>query len=533
MQKKSVRALIISAVFILGMLLQGCVPFSSLLTPPSSGHKVAYIPLDNRPVNQERVYYLAKSAGIELLMPDEILYRTALDNMQANPDGSTTGNREKLCQWLLDADAHCDYFIISLDQMTSGGLVGSRWFSNEDLTLEYGIIDTVLSLGTTNTIYLFDTVMRLAPTVGYQGYQLAEYTALRAYGMNPRKTLLGEDLTVEKIIEAYTCAPNGEPIDTDVPKDLLTQHLAARTRKLKLIDYTLRKAERDIDFFYIGADDSSPQNTIQTNEINYITSLMGPNGVLGAATDEIAVCCLARMISQIYDVKVPLQVTYFGNGEKQPADSFDIGTLEESIQTHYDALSLKTANKETSPLQVLCLTRGSSDTDRASLLSQISDNQARHIPTVLIDVSEDPKQFAEGLLTAPTVDICQLLGYSSWNTAANAIGLALSQGVARYAYLSAVGNASQEANNGFLQALTFSYIKDISYKCFHPSLDGFASYKHPCSAESILKRINNGRIITSADYLLKQHSNVSVSNYHYPWNRTFEMCFDIHLSESR
>ena len=51
-------------------------------------HRVAYIPIDNRPVNRERVAYLAESVGIELLMPKEEFYRTALDNMEPNADGS-------------------------------------------------------------------------------------------------------------------------------------------------------------------------------------------------------------------------------------------------------------------------------------------------------------------------------------------------------------------------------------------------------------------------------------------------------------
>ena len=36
-----------------------------------NGLKVAYIPIDNRPVNYDRVKMLAKSVGFELLMPEE------------------------------------------------------------------------------------------------------------------------------------------------------------------------------------------------------------------------------------------------------------------------------------------------------------------------------------------------------------------------------------------------------------------------------------------------------------------------------
>ena len=37
---------------------------------------IAYVPLDDRPDNAERVVYLAESLGYELAMPERDLYRT-------------------------------------------------------------------------------------------------------------------------------------------------------------------------------------------------------------------------------------------------------------------------------------------------------------------------------------------------------------------------------------------------------------------------------------------------------------------------
>ena len=175
---------------------------------------MAYIPLDNRPVNKDRVEYLAQSVGIKLLMPEEHLYRTALDNMAPNPDGSTIGNRQALLDWIREADKTCDHFIISLDQMLSGGLVGSRWLNNTDLTFEYEVADEIIRLCKNNTVYLFDTVMRLASTVNYGGYQMEEYTQLRTYGQVARKQLSGADLTVDNIIAGYRFDQNGKKVST-------------------------------------------------------------------------------------------------------------------------------------------------------------------------------------------------------------------------------------------------------------------------------------------------------------------------------
>lgn len=528
MHRKSVclryAAVIICLVGI--CILSGCVP--SPEKQAETTYRVAYVPLDNRPVNQERVQYLAKSAGITLWMPQEELYRTALDNMSPNADGSTIGNREELRRWLLEADKTCDYFVISLDQMTSGGLVGSRWLSNTDLTFEYGIIDTILSLCEKNTVYLFDTVMRLASTVDYQGYTLAEYNTLRAYGMAERRPLAGDALTIENIIEEYPYTPSGEPIFTEASAKMLEQYHAARARKLKLIDYVLRQAGDNADFIYIGVDDSGPQNTIQTNEIRYIKTLLGERGALSAATDELGMCCLTRMIGEVYG-KVALTTTYFGSGADKPADGYDIGTLETSVENHLSALNVSMGENKEDALQVLCLTRGSDENDRKALIAQLKENQTKHIPTVLLDVSEDPGALSTRLMGDAEIDICQLLGYSSWNTAANAIGIALSQGVARYAYLQAVDVSAQTANEGFLKSMTFAYVKDISYKCFHPTLDGLLTDSYPCGVTQVLERINSGKLVYSLNGAVQSHGAVSVENFRYPWNRTFEMTFDIEI----
>lgn len=494
-------------------------------------HRVAYIPIDNRPVNRERVAYLAESVGIELLMPKEELYRTALDNMEPNADGSVMGNREALCEWLLETDKACDHFVISLDQLTSGGLVSSRWLSNTDLTLEYKMVDTVLALCRTNTVYVFDTVMRLASTVNYQGYQIDEYNAFRAYGRVERKALEGDSLTLQNIVAGYAYDQNGNHIPTDLTDAARAAYHASRERKLKITDYFLRSAADAVDFIYIGVDDSSPQSTIQTNEIRYIQALMGERGILSAATDELGLCCLSRMAAHFYG-GAEVTLTYFGDGKDQPADGYDIGTLDESVQSHLSALLATQKEQGSDALEVLLLTYGSTNAQREALLQHLKKNQREHIPTALVDVSDAPERLAEMLIKDGEIDVCQLLGYSSWNTAANAIGIALSQSTARYSYLQFVSASTTRANEGFLGAMTFAYIKDISYKCFDNTIEGLLQNTSPCSLEGVLERINQGTVITSLKESAAPYpAEVSVSDFRYPWNRTFEMTFDIVVNE--
>ena len=76
---------VFAAVLVCSLLLSGC---GAVRTEPEpypesadseSAKTVAYVPLDDRPDNVERVEYLAESLGYALAMPERDWYRTALD----------------------------------------------------------------------------------------------------------------------------------------------------------------------------------------------------------------------------------------------------------------------------------------------------------------------------------------------------------------------------------------------------------------------------------------------------------------------
>lgn len=90
--------------------------------------------------------------------------------------GPSTGTRGALYEWVAKQEAAgCDRYILSLDQLLSGGLVSSRAMTGENpVTLSSGetlveaelltaVID-LLAADENNRIWLLDTVMRLAAT---------------------------------------------------------------------------------------------------------------------------------------------------------------------------------------------------------------------------------------------------------------------------------------------------------------------------------------------------------------------------------
>ena len=56
------------------------------------------VPLDDRPVNVDRVLYLAQSAGLDIIMPDADLYSTKLDGTGTNQQRHQAGRSSGACR---------------------------------------------------------------------------------------------------------------------------------------------------------------------------------------------------------------------------------------------------------------------------------------------------------------------------------------------------------------------------------------------------------------------------------------------------
>lgn len=177
---------------------------------------------------------------------------------------------------------------MSLDQLLSGGLVNSRCFTGADVTLSDGTTMTETELieslfaalsAPENEIWVVDTVMRLAPTVGYDGNTLEDYNALREYARIARPELSGDELTIENIVRSYPLDESGSVIDFD--ENVTSVYFKARERKLELIDCALKATEgMDNVRFLIGVDDSAPSASIQTNELAWLRRAIDGRGAV-------------------------------------------------------------------------------------------------------------------------------------------------------------------------------------------------------------------------------------------------------------
>lgn len=570
----------ILAALLACLLLSGCAQTPVYTAEEEvNGPAVAYVPLDDRPDNVERVQYLAWSLGYDLQMPQADDYRTRLQGQPLNENGTQYGDRADLYEWVLaQEEAGCDRYILSMDQLLSGGLVNSRsMWEHESVTLSDGTTLTepellsalleTLARDENNQVWLLDSVMRLAPTVGYDHWDLDGYNALRAYGMAGRPVLEGEALTVEAIEADYRLGSDGSQLplgEFGLEEWEVEEYLSARSRKLELAGQMMETVTGDgYGNFHvlIGIDDSSEEDSIQKNEIAYLRSLLRPGDALLSGVDDLAFKAVTRLYldEQGWD-GATATVRYYGGTEDQPACAYDYKPLQEIMAEHFEFFDLQESSD--GELQILVLTQPLDEAAAQnycnSLVMDLRQCQIQGQPVIVIDAGNGRygTQFHE-MLTEQT-ELGGLLSYAGFLDMAIVTGTALSHGVARYARLEA-GKPSDAENRAFARTLADSILKDFCYKnIVRDKLLNYIrsdlganpdNFWQPETNRNAIRQMLERemeectkpviRNLESSHMAVVPHpaptgdrigwGSVLLGNYRFPWDRAFEIGMDIEL----
>ncbi len=548
----------VTAVLLCVVMCLSVVPTMTFVSAATDMPLLAFVPLDNRPVCTDRVIYAAGAAGFDIRLPDEDLYRTYLDNQGKNANGTQHGDGTAIAAWLMEMEAAgCNHYIIHLDQMFSGGLVGSRYPDSATVTAaETDIIDNCLIPLTNNyenKVYFVDTVMRLASTGSYKGYEIGEYSSFREYAAKPRWVLNADNFAtdnfdtslvlIDGIFDFYQLDTNWETITyytgektewkSPLTQAQIDQYHAFRRRKLELINLMMQFANRKA-VYIIGVDDASPGNTIQSNEINFIRQRMTACGIdytLSADTDSSGLMALARCVNDYYGANPTVRVRYYGNKADEAADDYDIGTLRENVSEHIRSLNGVEVSG-TADIEVLVLTQADTSiqdtkTEDATytanihaLVAQANANIAANKPTIVIEASTEKNYLYSWVKGLPNlqdellenVEISRLLGYSNWNTVGNSIGIAMGTGVSRYTYLKYADEVTPASDIAFVQSMTYSYIKDITYNARNKHQHFTETFQYWITNKAGGSGWNNGNFYQQ------------MINYQYDYKEDWELC---------
>ena len=565
------------------LMLTGCGPRRTEPLDQESAQadapEIAYVPLDDRPDNVERVVYLAESLGYRLALPNLPDYHTALDGQPKNYDSLQCGNPWSLYTWVLDQEAvGCDRYILSLDQLHSGGLVSSRCVTEDQVPIPGGgttsareLLDDLLGAlarDPNNRVWLLDSVMRLAPTVGYQGGTLEDYNALRSYGAAARPALPAGDVESSDLEALYRLGSGGEVLDLAafaLTEEQVEPYLAARSRKLELSERVLRMVQCEgFEQFrvLVGIDDSSEAESIQKNEIAYLRSLLREGDALLSGVDDLAF----KAVTKLYLEESGWQgagasVEYFGGTEDQPACAYDYQPLETIMAEHLDFFDLTEKEPGGEELRVLVLTQPADETEKDRYIQEVVQElkgDAAQVPTILIDAGNGAYGTAFHEALTKEVQLGRLLSYAGFLDMAIVTGTALSHGVARYAFLRS-GEQTETTEWAFLRTVADSILKDFCYK--HIVREDLLAYIRndlggdpnnfwlpDIDRKAILDRLEQGMAEATApvrrnlersnfisdlapNYAERGWGGIALENYRFPWDRAFEIGMDIRLGE--
>ncbi|MBQ9493985.1 MAG: DUF4127 family protein [Oscillibacter sp.] len=547
---------------------------------------IAYVPLDDRIDNLEDVVYLAEASGWEIVMPPRDWFRTALDGQPPNENGTPYGNREALFLWVRDMGrAGCHTFILSLDQLFSGGLAHSRsvretWplsFSGRSAMGEIAAFRKyVLPLAKKpqNRLYLFDSLARLSPTVAYRGIGESEYYALREYGMVPRPILSDRELSLQRVFSLYPYAEDGRtPAENALENtrfrdfltpDLLETYLGVRRRKLTLTDEVLSEIDglSNVQLF-IGVDDSSNRDNIQYNELRYLRSRIGDDVSSGVAVmaglDSLARMFVGRAAQETYGYRVRASVRYIGGTQDKHSSEFDLYTLEEVVKRHLDFFRAEQVPERDAELQFLVMTAPENPEQAAEyveeLVSTLERNLALHIPTVLNEASNDAYGDTLEQALLQRAPFAGLVAYAGKYDQANVTGAAFAMGFSRYLYLRCDGTGGtpvdlaqlrQMANSMALteyilhtRAPLNAYLKslhvdtgNIPYNTPHRErIEQKLTELFAPECQKVRDNLQDTALLCALmPWSTKKVRTVSFHDYRLPWNRTFELSFTIDVS---
>ena len=358
------------------------------------------------------------------------------------------GNPEKITEWLQTKAPKADAAVISTDSLLYGGLVASRThhISRQKLNQRLGVLRNLSSVLPIK-IYAFSTIMRTPkaskgkvepPYYSTWGPDLFAYSELLDK-QDQGKLMLKDRLELEALQEK-------------LPRPALKDWLARRSLN-QAINVELTRIARMGKFHYlaIGKDDNAPlsathmearQLSMTTFEVP-ATTLQIIDGV-----DQLGLLLLVRAYNEAHGLSPRIYPLYSPGVGPATLPQFSDSKLQDSVPQQIIAAGAQIANNSSGTQGVDLILALNTPPDGIVKDSTADENQffasaankkfvaqldkllQGDAPVSLADISYSnggDNGFMD--LLARTSDLRLLAAYNGWNTADNAVGYAIAQGL--------------------------------------------------------------------------------------------------------
>ena len=280
-----------------------------------------------------------------------------------------------------------------------------------------------------------------------------------------------------------------------------------------------------------------------------------------SGADEDGMLALCRMFAvSDYEGELPtVTARYFGGSESGASSDYDHQPMTEIVAEHLAYLGCGAG--EDGDLQLLVLTAPAEESQRKTAIRQLiaALRQARKdgTPTILMDAAKNGygTDFQKELVKKTELGF--LLGYAGFYDLANATGIALANGVARWLCLQSGAERTQGQEDAFRLTLADSLVKDICYKnqakiqttvyvrdTLQGDPDNFCrtgtaeadvlpqaeTYLRE-AAEDVLQNLSRSAMRTDAAGTLRGFGSLTIGKVSFPWLRVFEIRMEWEVSQ--
>ncbi|MGJ3239231.1 MAG: DUF4127 family protein [Anaerolineae bacterium] len=497
--------------------------------------KIALLPLDERPVNTRYVQMIAEIAGASVHIPPDAI----LSHLRQPAD------TDALMMWLLTHN-ELDVLIVSVEMLTSGGLIASRTTDTPLVTLlaRLHTLEGLRQRHPNIKIYGFNVITRIPDA----DYAIEEPAYWAQHGRN---------------LHRYSQLIHRATLDTAVTGEL--QALAQSIPDVHRMDFTQRRLRNHqlnlaglqalhsglFDLLVISSDDTSEygMGTQEKQWLGVWAERFGFNDqqlLMYPGADEVGCVLMIRVL--LAEQPAPtIYVHYAIDADRERIAPYEDAPIQVTVERQIEAIGgvcVPTVDDADLIVAVNPPSRIGQEYDpthghfadehqrRAPYIAQFSQHIAQWLAEgramVLCDVAypngSDPDLIAH---LRQTIDLSQLSAYGAWNTAGNTIGTALAQG---FASLRIRDNAQRTAQARFL---LHRFVEDWGYQhrvrqAIRDQLEvetGIRDTTPDNEAQTI--RTIHAQLSARLPDLGTLAQGWSIGEVRLPWHRTFEVDFDL------
>jgi Protein of unknown function (DUF4127) len=501
--------------------------------------KIALVPVDARPVTRDLPGQIAKIGGWEVLVPPKEILGFL----------KTPGDVEAVSQWLESVAPDVDGFVISTDMLCYGGLVPSR-ISPDSYEVLNNRLKKLIDLKKKfpeKPVMAFSATMRISnnyvneeekPYWSEFGMEIYSYSFQYHRFL---KTGLEEAQLIVKEMEER------------IPAHILQDYKETREKNFRINRALLKGIEEGwLDRLVFPQDDTSEYglNILEQEKLSMEVlekELFGKVAIYPGA-DEVANSLVARMIYELEGLRKPIFYPFY-SGEKgalinalyedRPivesvkGQVYAFGSFIEATPSDADvllAVNVPGKRQGDPAVQIFLGEVDTADRNIGEWVQRVNHYIGKGHLVAVADVAyangADPAMIPQ-LLAG--VDVRELGGFAAWNTAGNTLGTVVAQAaMVHLAKINGLDSNQQQIDEQIL----FRLLEDYVYQTIVRQKVR-ADVKD--DAHDLLERVEETFFDEVLSFLKKtsyeKEYDCEVSGVFLPWNRTFEIGFELELKQ--